>query len=150
LLAVSLVSRVIVMTDMPTKPETPTADAALAEIVNIWMDAWNEGDSQRRRSLVGRSWAPDGRYFDPFLAAQGPDAISASLGQLRESFPGYFVRRKSGIETHFEWLRFAWELVDPEGSVVSDGVDVAERCGDGQFQQLVTFVSQVVPVPLEG
>jgi len=137
------------MTATDDRRDAVKTDTALLEIVNTWMDAWNEGDPHNRRLLVGKSWAPDGRYADPFLAAEGPDAISDSLGQLRESFPGYVVRRQSGIETHFRRLRFAWELVDPSGSVVSDGVDVAELAGDGRFQHLVTFVSQLVPIPLE-
>jgi len=137
------------MTDLHTRPETTEAGTAVLEVINAWMDAWNEGDPHRRGFLVDKSWAPEGRYADPFLAAEGPEAISASLGQLRESFPGYAVRRKSGVEVHFGRLRFAWELVDPDGSVVTDGVDVAELASDGRFQHLVTFVNQVVSVPLE-
>lgn len=132
---------------MTVKSHQP--DGSLLKVVNSWMDAWNEADTERRRDLVRRSFATDGRYADPFLAAEGTDAITESLGQLRDLFPGYFVRRKSGVEAHFGRIRYAWELLDPHGSVVTDGMDVAELAEDGRFQHLVGFVSQVVPADLE-
>jgi hypothetical protein len=136
------------MTGTQTTPGTGTADTFLAEVVDTWMKAWNEADPDRRRDLVRRSWTPDGRYADPFLEAGGAGAIADSLGQLRDQFPGYSVRRASGIEPHFGWVRFAWELLAPDGEIVTDGVDVGELAADGRFRNLVGFVGQTVAVPL--
>ncbi len=137
------------MTDTQATLQTAEVRPELREVVSCWLDAFNEGDADRRRSLVGRCWAPRGRYADPFLEADGVEAIASSVGQLRELFPGYSVRRKSGIELQFGRVRFAWVLLDPEGSVVSDGMDIAELADDGRFQQLVTFVGESVAAPLE-
>lgn len=137
------------MTNTPTTAATSPPHGTLLDVVNSWMDAWNEADAERRRELVLRSFAAHGRYADPFLAVEGTEAIADSLGQLRDLFPGHFVRRKSGVEAHFGRIRYAWELLDPRGSVVTDGVDVAELARDGRFQHLVGWVGQVVALDLE-
>ena len=137
------------MTTTPATVDSDPPHGILLEVVNSWMDAWNEADAERRRELVSRSFVAHGRYADPFLAVEGTEAIADSLGQLRELFPGHFVRRKSGVEAHFGRIRYAWELLDPLGSVVTDGVDVAELAQDGRFQHLVGWVGQVVAVDLE-
>jgi len=121
----------------------------LLDVVDSWMAAWNEADRERRRRLIVRSFTENGRYADPFLVAEGTEAIVDSLGELRESFPGHSVRRLSGIERHFGYVRYAWELLDPAGVPVTDGVDVAELTADGRFLRLVGFVSQLVPTPIE-
>ncbi|MGO9558260.1 MAG: hypothetical protein ACLPQS_13230 [Acidimicrobiales bacterium] len=137
------------MTDTDISVEA-SDQRALVDVVNLWLDAWNEEGAERRRTLIEGCWVPGGRYADPFLEAAGAEAITSSLGQLRALFPGYSVRRKSGIEFHFGRLRFAWVLLDPGGSVVGDGIDIAELSDDGRFQHLVTFVGETVAVPLEG
>ncbi|HLN06404.1 MAG TPA: nuclear transport factor 2 family protein [Acidimicrobiales bacterium] len=138
------------MTETRYRLETDEIDDALRDVVNAWMEAWNEADPQRRRELISKAWVADGRYVDPFLAVDGLDEIADALGKLRVMFPGHSVHRRSGVEAFFGQVRFAWEFLDPKGSFVTDGVDVAEVAEDGRFRHLTGFVGQVVPVPLEG
>jgi hypothetical protein len=124
-------------------------DAALEDRVAAWMAAWNQGDGTERRQLIQFAWVEDGRYVDPFVDVTGTEQIAATLGELMALFPGHRVRRTSGIERHFDQVRFSWELVNTENEVVSDGVDIARIDADCRFIHLTGFAGALVPVPLE-
>ena len=125
------------------------SDGSVQGKVGAWMAAWNEEDAVERRRLLTVAWTGNGRYVDPFVDVAGPDAIATALGQFRVLFPGHSLRRSSGIERHFDQIRFTWELVSPEGTVVSDGVDLAQLDADDRFIHLTGFAGAQVPVPLE-
>ncbi len=124
-------------------------DANLKERVAAWMAAWNQGEETERRRLIQFAWVEDGRYVDPFVDVTGTEQIAATLGELMALFPGHKVQRTSGIERHFDQIRFAWELIGPENDVVSDGVDIARVDTDCRFIHLTGFAGTIVPVPLE-
>ena len=111
----------------------------LTTMVDGYLSAWNETDPDRRASLVAKVWADDGRLIDPPLAAEGHAGISDMAAALQAQFPGHSFRRASGIDTHHEYLRFAWELVGPDGTVVLAGIDVGELAGDGRLRRITGF-----------
>lgn len=117
-------------------------------MVDAWMAAWNAGTPDDRLAFVAQCWAGGGSYTDPFASADGIEEIAVTVGTLIGAFPGHRVERISGVESHGRWARWAWQLVDPAGTVVSDGIDVARCDFDGRFVEMVGFASQTVPVPL--
>jgi hypothetical protein len=124
------------------------ADANLEDRVAAWMAAWNEERETERRRLIRFAWLEDGRYVDPFVDVTGADQIAATLDELMTLFPGHRVQRTSGIERHFDQIRFTWELLSPGHEVVSDGVDIAQVDTDCRFMHLTGFAGALVPVPL--
>ena len=111
----------------------------LTTMVDGYLSAWNETDPARRADLVAKVWADDGRLIDPPLAAEGHVGISDMAAALQAQFPGHAFRRASGIDTHHEYLRFAWELVGPDGNVVLAGIDVGEVAEDGRLRRITGF-----------
>jgi hypothetical protein len=114
--------------------------------IDTYLTAWNETDPTRRAEVIARVWAPDGRLIDPPLAAQGHAGIGEMAAALQGQFPGHRFRRASGVDAHHNQLRFAWELVSPDGAVVLSGLDVGELTEDGRLLRIAGFFG---PLPEE-
>ena len=119
------------MSDVETTSVETTVDTYLA--------MWNEQDAQRRAEHIERAWAADGRYADPLLEAQGHRELGAMVANVQAHYPGHTFRRSSGIDTHHDELRFAWELVAPDGSTFVAGLDVGALAADGRLQRITGF-----------
>jgi hypothetical protein len=122
------------MTDLTTDVTT-TVDGYLA--------AWNERDPQRRAELIERVWAPDGQLIDPPMAGEGHDGISVMAEAMHTHYEGHRFERISGVDAHHEHVRFAWQLVGPDGQVALTGLDVADVAGDGRLARVVGFFGDV-------
>ncbi len=119
----------------------------LTTTIDTYLAAWNEADPARRADLVAQVWATDGRLIDPPLAAEGHIGIANMAAALQSQFPGHRFRRASGIDTHHDQLRFAWELVGADGSVALAGLDVGELAEDGRLRRITGFFG---PLPAAG
>lgn len=111
--------------------------------VDTYLAMWNESDLARRGDDIGRAWAGDGSYIDPQLEACGHAALSEMVGAVHARFPGYRFRRVSAIDTHHNVLRFAWELVAPDGLVAVAGIDVGVLAPDGRLQSITGFFGEL-------
>ena len=107
--------------------------------VDTYLAMWNETDAARRGDDIERAWAGDGSYIDPQLEARGHAALSQMVAAVHARFPGYSFRRVSGIDTHHNVVRFAWELVSPDGPVAVAGLDVGVLTPDGRLQSITGF-----------
>ena len=110
--------------------DTTNAIGTTTLIDDGYLAMWNETDPDRRRTIIARTWADDGRYLDPLLEADGAAALDQMVAGVHEQFPGHRFRRTSGIDVHHDRLRFAWELVAPDGAVKVAGVDIGEMDGE--------------------
>jgi hypothetical protein len=108
-------------------------------IVDDYLAAWNERDEQRRAELIRRAWAPDGRLIDPPFDGEGHDGISQMAAVMHEHYDSHRFERTSGVDMHHSHLRFAWQLVDPDGNVAVTGIDVADLADDGRLARVVGF-----------
>jgi len=118
----------------------------LVTTVDTYLAAWTEPDAGRRRAMVADVWEADGRLVDPPLAAVGVDGISDLFAALQGQFPGHTFRRASGVDSHHDQFRFAWELVAPDGDVALAGLDVGETAPDGRIRRITGFFGDVPPV----
>src|SRR2546421_7785665 len=93
----------------PTRrqPVSETTTSA-ATTVDAYLGMWNETDAARRAELIEEAWAPDGRYVDPLLEAEGHAALSEMVAGVHGHYPGHRFRRTSGIDAHHDTVRFAW------------------------------------------
>ena len=107
--------------------------------IDTYFAMWNEEDAERRAELIEQAWADDGSYRDPLLEADGHAALSEMVATVHGHYPGHRFQRTSGIDAHHDNLRFAWQLVAPDGSVTVGGIDVAELAPDGRLARLTGF-----------
>jgi hypothetical protein len=120
---------------------THTTD--ITATVDAYLSAWNERDPQRRAELIERAWSERGRLIDPPLAADGHAAISDMASAMHEHYAGHGFRRTTDVDAHHDQLRFAWELVGPDGAVALTGLDVGELAPDGRLQRVTGFFGEL-------
>ena len=107
--------------------------------VDTYLAMWNETSPTRRAGHIAQAWTEGGSYVDPLIAAEGHSALSAMVDGVQAKFPGHRFRRVSGIDAHHDQLRFAWELVAPDGAVVVAGIDVGGLAPDGRLARIAGF-----------
>jgi hypothetical protein len=108
-------------------------------LVDTYLAMWNETDAARRAQHIARAWVADGRYLDPLLEAEGHAALGEMVTGVQTKFPGHRFRRTSGVDVHHGELRFGWELVAPDGTVVVRGIDVGAFGTDGRLSRITGF-----------
>jgi hypothetical protein len=77
------------------------------------------------------------------LEAEGHAALSDMVAGVHAQYPGHRFRRVSGIDTHHDQLRFAWELAAPDGAVTVAGIDVGALVSDGRLQRITGFFGEL-------
>ena len=107
--------------------------------VDTYLSAFNERDRSRRDALIAEVWAEDARLIDPPLTGEGHAGISEVADAMHTHYIDHRFRRVSGIDIHHDHLRFAWELVAPDGEVALSGMDVGELTDDGRLRRIVGF-----------
>jgi hypothetical protein len=108
-------------------------------IVDDYLAAWNERDEQTRAALIERAWTPEGRLIDPPFEGEGHDGIGQMAAVMHEHYADHRFERTSGVDLHHDHLRFAWQLVGPDGAVAVAGIDVADLAQDGRLARVVGF-----------
>lgn len=116
----------------------------LTTTVDTYFSAWNETDADQRAALIEQVWAPEGQLIDPPLTGKGHQGISEMIATAHGQFPGCRFRRASAVDTHHDYLRVAWELVAPDGTVAVAGTDVGAIDGQGRLVRMVGFFG---PIP---
>ncbi|MBJ6765840.1 hypothetical protein JGU66_34230 [Myxococcaceae bacterium JPH2] len=111
----------------------------LTQIIDLYLAAWNELNLDRRATVIAQVWDKEGRLIDPPLASSGHAGISEHISALHSQFPGHAFRRASGIDSHNGFVRFAWELMTPQGTVAMTGMDVGELTPEGKLRRVTGF-----------
>ena len=114
------------------------------DLIDCYIQAWNEGDAERRQSLIARTWTPDARYVDPMLESEGHAGIDGMIVSIQARFPDHRFRRTSEVEEHHDRLRFTWELAPVEGPAMVKGTDIGILAG-GRLQAMIGFFDQLPP-----
>ena len=113
----------------------------LHNLINSYIDAWNETGAGRRRELVARVWTDDGDYLDPLMSGTGHDGIDAMIAGAQEQFPGHRFELSFGPDAHNDRVRFAWRLYGQDaGAPVAAGVDFATLGQDGRLRSVTGFL----------
>lgn len=135
------------MTDTQTTTPAPTEDATLvAALVDAHLAAFSAPDDASRRRLVEQAWAPTGHFADPLFAATGHDEIDALAASVPGLYPGHVFTRTSGIDLHHGHARYAFAFTAPDGTVVVDGVEVAQVGVEGRLVRVIGFFGPVAPI----
>jgi hypothetical protein len=116
----------------------------LTTLVDTHLAAYGDPDKTARDSAIAEIWASDGALVDPPLTGEGHGGISDLAAAVQSQFAGHTFRRVSDIDAHHDVLRYAWELVGPDGAVALSGLDVA-IVADGRLQHVVGFFGELAP-----
>jgi hypothetical protein len=132
-------------TDTPTDTATDTAtdtptDTAtdMDVVIDGYLAGWNTTDPTERGELVARHWAPDARMADPLVDVTGHADLIDVFARFHETYPGCSFRRRGTHDAHHGLVRWGWEMLDPGGSVLLTGMDVAV-VADGRLSMVAGF-----------
>ena len=115
----------------------------MQEIIERYLEAWNETDASARRELVAALWAADGSYTDPLADVRGPDAIAALIGAAQEQFPGLVFTLGGPADANHNQARFTWHLGPDGGEPVVIGFDVVVLDAAGRIASVHGFLDKV-------
>ena len=113
------------------------------QIVERYINSWNETDSLRRRVLIEELYAEHAVYTDPMIHAKGWEAIDATIAAVQAMFPNHVFRLGGPVDAHHDMARFQWHLSAPgadEPLVI--GFDVA-ALDAGRIRQVFGFLDKV-------
>jgi hypothetical protein len=113
----------------------------ITNVVDTYINAWNERVPERRRALVAAAFVDDATYVDPARSGTGGNGIDAMISGAQEEHPDVRIVLAGAPDAHGEHVRFTWHL-RPAGSeeVVAIGHDFASLAPDGRLKDVVGFV----------
>ena len=112
---------------------------SFADVIDTYGAAWNEVDSDARRTLLEVAWADDGAYADPTVHVFGREALVAHIGATHEVFGGFRIDRTSDYDEHHGYVRFTWTMKAQTGETLVDGFDVVRLSSDSRIELVVGF-----------
>ncbi|MDJ0769348.1 MAG: nuclear transport factor 2 family protein [Ilumatobacter sp.] len=129
-----------------TDTETPTPDTISPQaMIDGYFRCWNTTDDRTRAAAVAATWSPEATSTDPVAAVRGHDELTAMFAGFHDTYPGHSFRQVGAPDTHHQLVRWGWEMVDPSGAVVLDGIDVAVLTDDGRISGLAGFFGASLP-----
>jgi ketosteroid isomerase-like protein len=114
------------------------------QLIERYLDAWNETDADARRAAVADVYADGAQYVDPLADVTGHDQISELIGAVQQQVPGHVFRlADGGVDAHHNIARFSWELVPATGGEsLAVGFDVAVLEDDGRIASVLGFLDK--------
>jgi hypothetical protein len=112
-------------------------------IVDRYIQSWNETDPLRRRVLIEELYTEHAVYTDPMIQAKGWEAIDATIASVQTMFPNHVFRLGGPVDAHHDMARFHWHLDAQDGSEpLVIGFDVA-ALDQGRIRQVFGFLDKV-------
>jgi hypothetical protein len=107
------------------------------EIVQKFVNVWNERDAARRKLVVQSLWTKDGRHLMGVQDVQGHDALEqrvAASNQNNVVEKGYEFRPATNVKSLPGVATFRWDMVrSTNQEVVSAGVGFLQIDDQGQI-----------------
>jgi hypothetical protein len=114
------------------------------EIINLYIDAWNEKNQAKRIEQLAISFAENGIYIDPHIPK--PVSNIREMEGIISTFQGrlpHKLVKNSEPEFHNSVFRMQWKM-DNNGSVLSYGTFVGEFGEEGKVCRLFCFIDAFV------
>jgi hypothetical protein len=116
------------------------------DVLRVYFSAWNEPDRNRRRTMLEEAVTADVELIDPTGRWKGIEGLIERIGRYQAAAPGTRVVPASGVDSHNDVARYTWRIVDPEGSEIMEGLDVAERIEGHRLRRIMMFHG---PIPAD-
>lgn len=116
-----------------------TSKHSLEHLIDVYCSAWSDPSATRRREILEQVWEDDGVYTDPRGQATGVSEVSALIDKVVSARPGSRVIRTSAVDSHHNFARFAWRVVQADGSMLPESVDFVEVSASGKLRKVVGF-----------
>jgi hypothetical protein len=114
--------------------------AAVTELIDCYCSAWSDPSPARREALLAQVWGDGATYTDPTVHAASARELLAHIEKVLARRPGAEVVRTSAVDLHHGIARFAWHVVQADGTALPDGLDIAELSPDGKrIRRIVGF-----------
>ena len=97
----------------------------LNDFVERYIAVWNEPDGARRRACIAALWTPHGASLQRVLEPRGRTAIEARVAASYDKWVhgrGHVFRRAGQAIGHHDAVMCSWQMVAPDGTVVSLGL----------------------------
>ena len=97
-------------------------DLSLQELIRRYVDAWNDPDPARRRTVLASLYAADGRIVMRTGVFTGIDAIIGHITEVFGQFiaPGRYRFATGGAVAHHDCVLFRWELREAASGELAD------------------------------
>jgi SnoaL-like domain len=115
----------------------------MQDIIERYLECWNQTDPELRRGLIEQVWAADASYTDPLADVRGREAIDAVIGAAQQQFGGLVFALGGPVDAHHNQARFTWHLGPDGGEPLVIGFDVAVLDASGQIRSVHGFLDQV-------
>ena len=115
------------------------------DVLATYLAAWNESDPEQRRGALERAVITDVELVDPTGRWRGVAGLVDRIGNYQASAPSTEVVPGSGVDAHNDVVRYSWRIVDGDGRELMEGIDVAERAGDGRLKRILMFHGPLPP-----
>ena len=120
---------------------------ALERLIDRYCAAWSEADPVRRQRTLDEIWAENATYTDPRAHLAGSESLCAHIGNILAGRPGARIIRTSVLDFHHGLVRFGWRVVQADGTVLPEGLDVAEISDDMRILRIIGFFGPLAPAP---
>ncbi|MBI1825742.1 MAG: SRPBCC domain-containing protein [Planctomycetes bacterium] len=111
----------------------------LDNLVDTYMQAWNEDDDARRTKLLSECVADAAWLSDKYIRVCGSGMINAHISTVRPMMQGVRLERNGPIQQCHGFAQFGWKAVMPDGKTFATGIDFCEFDEDGRIRNLVGF-----------
>ena len=112
----------------------------VTELIDRYCRVWNEADSSVRGELLDSLWGSNATYTDPSVHTAGAQELLAHIAAVRTRRPGASVVRTSAVDVHHGVARFAWHVVQADGTALPEGIDIAFISTDGsRIERIIGF-----------
>src|SRR5918992_5824638 len=132
-----------------------------AELAAKYVALWNEPDAGRRRGMIAKLWAEDGRHIlqppqeirviaaqpgiamTAILQAQGYEEIEARAASAYEHWvgsEGLSFRGRDDADRLGDVVKLHWEAVGKDGTVFAVGLSFLILAADCRIERDYTFV----------
>jgi hypothetical protein len=112
----------------------------VSELIDTYCRVWTEPDASRRSDLLATVWATDATYTDPTVHVSGGADLLTHIAKVQLRRPGSSILRTSKVDVHHGIARFAWHVVQADGTTLPEGLDIAFLSPDGsKIERIIGF-----------
>ena len=112
----------------------------VAALIDRYCEVWSEPHVHTRAELLASVWAAHATYTDPSVHAANAEELLAHIAKVQARRPGARVVRTSNVDVHHNIARFAWHVVQADGTALPEGVDIAVIAAEGtRIERILGF-----------